>query len=150
MKPDFQDVNYPENICSKLRKNCLFWTIIRNLFSFLTEKYRWKKFVESYSENLWKHVSSIIYGLTCQPPGESNSLYICLQELRLILFSVVNMTEKLQCCQLDLGLFLAWFERFIQRNHEKQKNMSFFFLSLQLFLMRGNYFHQNKLLKIIL
>jgi hypothetical protein len=40
------------------------------------------------------------------------SLYICLQELRIISFSVVNMTEKLRCCQLDLGCFLAWKELF--------------------------------------
>ena len=33
----------------------------------------------------------------------SNNLHICLQELRMISFSVVNMTEKLRCCQLDLG-----------------------------------------------
>ena len=55
------------------------------------------------------------------------SLYICLQELWIILFSVVNMTEKLRCCQLDLGrFFLAWLERFIQRNHKKKMR---FFLS---------------------
>ena len=30
-----------------------------NLFSFSTEKYWWKKFVDSYTENSWKHVSSI-------------------------------------------------------------------------------------------
>ena len=35
----------------------------------------------------------------------THSLYICLQELRIISFSLVNMTEKLRCCQLDLGLF---------------------------------------------
>ena len=35
----------------------------------------------------------------------TNSLYICLQELRIISFSVVNMTKKLRCCQLDLGRF---------------------------------------------
>ena len=35
----------------------------------------------------------------------THSLYICLQELRIISFSVVNMTEKLRSCQLDLGHF---------------------------------------------
>ena len=35
------------------------------------------------------------------------SLYICLQELRIISFSVVNMTEKLRRCQLDLGCFFS-------------------------------------------
>jgi hypothetical protein len=35
----------------------------------------------------------------------TDSLYICLQELRIISFSVVNMTEKSRCCQLDLGRF---------------------------------------------
>ena len=37
----------------------------------------------------------------------SYSLYICLQELRIISFSVVNMTEKSRCCQLDLGHFFC-------------------------------------------
>ena len=37
----------------------------------------------------------------------THSLYICLQELRIISFLVVNMTEESQCCQLDLGRFLA-------------------------------------------
>ena len=37
----------------------------------------------------------------------SNSLYICLQELPIISFSVVNMTEKSRCCQLDLGCFFS-------------------------------------------
>ena len=58
-----------------------------------------------------------------------HSLYICLQELRIISISVVNMTEESQCCQLDLGRFLAWLERFIQRNHKKQKKERKFFLS---------------------
>ena len=44
---------------------------------------------------------------------ESHSLYICLQELRIISFSIVNMTEKSRWCQFDLGRFLAWLERFI-------------------------------------
>ena len=34
--------------------------------------------------------------------SNTNSLYFCLHELRIILFSVVNMTEKLRCCQPDL------------------------------------------------
>ena len=70
----------------------------------------------------------------------SNSLYICLQELRIISLSVVNMTEKLWCCQLDLGHFLSWLERFIQRNHKKKKNISVFFLSL--------YFYWEKMIFI--
>ena len=38
---------------------------------------------------------------------EINSLYICLQELWIISFSVVNKTEKLRCCQNDLGHFFS-------------------------------------------
>ena len=76
---------------------------------------------------------------------ELHSLYICLQHPRIISFSVVNMTEKLWCCQLDLGHFLSWLERFIQRNHKKKKKSSFF----ATFLLRGNDSCQNKLLKII-
>ena len=41
-----------------------------------------------------------------------------LKEPRIISFSVVNMTEKLQCCQLDLGLFfnfLVWLERTVYK-----------------------------------
>jgi hypothetical protein len=34
-----------------------------------------------------------------------NSLYICLQDRQIISFSVVNITEKLRCCQRDLGHF---------------------------------------------
>jgi hypothetical protein len=37
----------------------------------------------------------------------SYSLYIRLQELRIISFSVVNLTEKSRCCQLDLGRFFS-------------------------------------------
>jgi hypothetical protein len=61
------------------------------------------------------------------------------------------MTEKLICCQLDLGRFFKhdfkelfirlvnhFFERIIKR---EKKN---FFLSLQLFLMRRNDSCQNK------
>ena len=33
------------------------------------------------------------------------SLYICLQEIQIISFLLVNMAEKLRCCQLDLGFF---------------------------------------------
>ena len=35
-----------------------------------------------------------------------NCLYICLQ-VRIISFSVVNMTEKSRCCQLDLRWFFS-------------------------------------------
>ena len=44
------------------------------------------------------------------------------KELRIIVFSVVNMTEKLKCCQLDLGqFFLAWL---IWRNHKERKKLT--------------------------
>ena len=36
-----------------------------------------------------------------------NSLYICLQDRLIISFSVVNVTEKLRCCQLHLGHFFS-------------------------------------------
>ena len=38
---------------------------------------------------------------------KASSLYICLQDRRIISFSVVNITEKLRCCQLDLGHFFS-------------------------------------------
>ena len=43
------------------------------------------------------------------------NLYICLQELWIISFSVVSITEKSLICQLDLGLFLAWLERTVYK-----------------------------------
>ena len=35
----------------------------------------------------------------------TSRLYIYLQDRRIISFSVVNMTEKSRCCQVDLGQF---------------------------------------------
>ena len=58
------------------------------------------------------------------------------KELRIIVFSVVNMTEKLKCCQLDLGqFFLAWL---IWRNH----NEIFFSFFL------CNYFQQEEIVLV--
>ena len=68
-----------------------------------------------------------------------DSLYICLQDGRIISFSVVNITEKLRCCQLDLGHFFSMigknclrklgnnllsFERIVKR--EKINSLKFF------------------------
>ena len=43
--------------CSKLRNKNPFWN---NKISFSTEKYWWKKFIDSYTKNSWKHVVSSI------------------------------------------------------------------------------------------
>ena len=53
-----------------LKWSKLFWSIylIRNLFSFSTEKYWWKKIIDSYLENSWKHVvNSIIVRMLDYP-----------------------------------------------------------------------------------
>ena len=70
-----------------------------------------KKFVDSYSENSWKHVvSSIIDGLTCQSQGESNAIAIneigesCEDEKTLneccISCKIGLMTSSEKCSQL--------------------------------------------------
>ena len=79
------------------------------------------------------------------------SLYICLQELRIISFSVVNMTENWDVVSLIWGIFLAWLETFIQKNQKKGGKMlifNSFFATTYVFLIRRNDSLQNKLLKI--
>ena len=49
-------------------------------------------------KNGFKHYLPILLHLV-----EAYSLYICLQDRGIISFSVVKITEKLRCCQLDLG-----------------------------------------------
>ena len=53
----------------------------------------WSKFLEV--AGLKVHTANVSSIIAC--------LYICLHELWIILYSVVNMTEKSRCCQLDLG-----------------------------------------------
>ena len=65
------------------KKNPIFRSI-RNLFSFSTEKYWWKKFVESYSKNSSKHVMNSLS--VCTVDGQRFSIGdattpFCLQSL---------------------------------------------------------------------
>ena len=52
----------------------------------------WSKYFLSWCQK-WNLIACIVY--------------ICLQELRIISFSVVNLIENSRCCQLDLGHFFS-------------------------------------------
>ena len=92
------------------------------------------------------------YQIQYQTQHQTDSLYICLQELRIISFSVVNMTEKLRCCQLDLGHFFSMigniYSKESKRKFKKIVDVFSFFATTYIFLIRRNDSLQNKLLKI--
>ena len=84
-----------------------------NLWSLILELYTNEGLIQMLLPNIskivvWHRWVQFLYSFhykTLFKQDLTNSLYIRLQELRIISFSVVNMTEKLQCCQLDLGFF---------------------------------------------
>ena len=73
---------------SNLIDSSLSWRLCRSEFSFSEKNYfhSWEVLCSTKGN----------FSIEFRKIWKVNSLYICLQELRIISFSVVNMTEKLQ------------------------------------------------------
>ena len=81
--------------------------------------------IQWWDLNKYQHLQTVNFCNYFQP---TYSLYICLQDRRIIPFSVVNITEKFRCCQLDLGNFFSMIGKtklgnnFLLFEGEKEKN----------------------------
>ena len=77
----------------------------------LSHSFHWP-YASTLYNSMWKDSNKKSKSMKKTTKVKSMIAYIsAFKELWIISFSVVNMTKKLQYCQLDLGIFLAWLEK---------------------------------------